>query len=647
MAKTKPSIMDTINQFKSNYRTSTGKDNLKSSQFLIDKTPYKFTPSFIEHNGKVMSILKMYVRPGSNANMTFQDIIDFIPIAAIDGVETHLISKDMIMKGQEKQKLVKKNANQSKGAIADTKKHNKKKKQDDKSTELMQEAQVQDYNDYELILDSQEPLVIYKWLLLVIGNSQDDVEEQIEIINTLLDQNHDGARWDSLPAEQMSEYRSLFRRLSPNIYDHTSTASNYSGLNFALSAGLQDDGGLPLGRDALSISGSTAYFDFDLSTKKQAFIAAPRNSRIPLYTHKDELRTPSMSSIAAQAAANQIMFAGNKAHHIVLNDFDYFEKNRYYAPAETDRIFKKIDVSKQSINPLEGFGDYEHLTHIYDRLIRKIVNIFNIMLDFKMDIKQQASVITAVDQFYRNQRLWNANADKDPYSTRIINIPDPDEYPTMTLLLNEFTNMAVAAQQAHRENKADDLEALYSLLRQALSTYRAILGRPTKIVDTDAPQVYYDFSSIDSLAMKQIQLLNIIDFIIHKASSGDVIVIHGFDKILSEVSKYLAETISAAQNQGIRFIFTFDAIQSPKDRLGKMNDMFEMQQLYYVDLDTDVDWCFIGRVLPTELALVKKALNQELGPTNEQYLQLKRPDQVLVHRRLGNINNFVQLAPII
>ena len=83
-------------------------DNTKGNrQYLIEKTPYKFTPSFIEHNGKVMSILNFYVRPSSNRSLTFQDVIDLIPISSIEGVETHLISKDMILKGVDKQKIIK------------------------------------------------------------------------------------------------------------------------------------------------------------------------------------------------------------------------------------------------------------------------------------------------------------------------------------------------------------------------------------------------------------------------------------------------------------------------------------------------------------------------------------------------------------
>ena len=646
MANNEITIKEALTNIKEQYFNKDN-PNKGNRQYLIDKTPYKFTPSFIEHNGKVMSILNFYVRPSSNRSLTFQDVIDLIPISSIEGVETHLISKDMLLKGVDKQKIIKKNTNQNKKALNDSSKHEQEKRTADRSMDEIRKAKIEDYNDFELILDSQDPLVIYKWLLLVIGNSQEDVDEQIETINRLLDQNHEGARWDSLPAEQMSEYMNLFAKLEPNIFDHTSTGSNYAGLNFSLSAGLKDEHGVPIGTDALSISGSTALFDFVESTKRQAFIATPRNSRIPLYAKADEIISPSMSSMLAQVAANQIMMDQHRAFHIVLNDFDYFEPGRYYAPAETKDIFEKIDVAKQSINPLEGFGSLDQVSQIYSRLTKKIVNIFNILLDFKMDIKQQSSVLAAVDQFYRTHDKWTANADIDPESTHIVNITDPEEYPTMGMLLNEFTSMAIKAQNEGRENKADNLDALYSLLRQTLTAYMSVLGRTTSIKQSNAPQVYYDFSKIEASDIKQVQLLNMIDYIIYQAKAGDVIIIHGYDNVLTQVAKYLIETIKAAQKNGIKFIFAYDSIRAPQTASGKMNDMFEMQQLLYTDLDTDVDWCAIGRVLPDELSLVKSALNQELGPTTEAYLQTKRPDQVMLHRRRGNINNFIQLRPII
>lgn len=231
MASNDITIKEALLNIKEQYfnKDNTNKGN---RQYLIEKTPYKFTPSFIEHNGKIMSILNFYVRPSSNRALTFQDVIDLIPISSINGVETHLISKDMLLKGVDKQKIIKKNTNQNKQALADSSKQEQEKQTNDRSMDEIRKAKVEDYNDFELILDSQDPLVIYKWLLLVIGNSREDVDEQIETINRLLDQNHEGARWDSLPAEQMSEFMNLFSKLEPNIYDHTSIGSNYAGLNF-------------------------------------------------------------------------------------------------------------------------------------------------------------------------------------------------------------------------------------------------------------------------------------------------------------------------------------------------------------------------------------------------------------------------------
>ena len=619
----------------------------KTSQFLIENLPYRATPSFIEHNGKVMSILKFYVRPSSNRKLNFQQVIDFIPVSSVEGVEIHLISKDMLLKGQDKQKIIKKNSNASMGALKEASEHEKEKKTNDVSTEEIRKAKIEDYSEYQNILDSQEPLVIFKWLLLVIGPDEESVDEQIEIINTLLNQNHDGAQWDSLPGEQLEEYSKLFGPLMENIYDHTSTGSNYAGLNFAINAGLSDPNGVPLGRDALSISGTTAFFDFEESTKTQAFIAAPRNSRIPLYSLKDDIQSPSMSSMAAQAAANNIVMAGHRAHHIVLNDFNYFEKGRYYTPDETDQIFKHIDVSKYSINPLEGFGELNDVANVYSRLKKKIVNIFNILLDFKMDINQQGAVENALDQFYRQNRLWSANADKNPENTLIVGITDKEDYPRMDSFINSFIQLEIESQNKGRENRADNFSALQAILKGAVSNHMSILGRPTNIQNCDNLQVYYDFANIESLDIKQIQLLNLLDYIIYTADKGDVILIHGFDSILSHVSNYMINTIQVAQKNGIRFIFAFDSIKSRSNNIGKMNDMFELQSTLYTDLDTDVDWCFIGRVLEGEVVDVKRALNQELGPTIESYLQQKRPDQVLVHRRRGNINNFIQLAPVI
>ena len=149
------------------------------------------------------------------------------------------------------------------------------------------------------------------------------------------------------------------------------------------------------------------------------------------------------------------------------------------------------------------------------------------------------------------------------------------------------------------------------------------------------------------MQLRQIQLVNIIDYVIHTAKKDDVIIIHGFDSVLAKVSEMILETIKAAQNKGIRFIFTFDQIKSSVNQQGQLNDMFEMENKYYIDLDTDVDWSMVGRMIPNELNYYKKALNKELGLTISSVLQYKVANRVLLHRNEGQVNDFVNLRFIV
>ena len=213
--------------------------------------------------------------------------------------------------------------------------------------------------------------------------------------------------------------------------------------------------------------------------------------------------------------------------------------------------------------------------------------------------------------------------------------------------LNDFDALANTAANKGREMKADRIETLSATLQQNLSAYTSVLGRTTSVKDTDAMQVYYSFKNIESLQLRQIQLVNIIDYVIYKAKKDDVIIIHGFDSVLTRVAEMILSSVKAAQDKGVRFIYTYDSVKSPKSVEGQMNDLFEMQNSYYIDLDTDMDWSMIGRTIPEELKIYKKAINQELGATISEVMQQKYGNRILIHRHNGNVNDFVNLRFII
>lgn len=622
--------------------------NADKPQFLMEDTPYRTTPSYVIHNGKYISILQLYVRPGSNRNLTYDDVIDFMPVSTLSGVEINLFNADTLIKDDKKKRIIKKNASLNKETLKDTEQSEGHKKEDDQSAKNTRMYEADDYDDYELIIDSSEPVVVFRWSIMIIADYMEDIEDQVDILNTLLDQRHDGAKWDSLPGEQYERFTTLFDEVPKSYKEMSATAYNYSGLNLAINSGLNDSKGLPLGSNALSLTESSAYFDFEKSTKKQAMIAMNRSSsKMPLYERKDETHQISVPSLIAQYAANTYMLHDHKLHHIVLNDFDYFEPQMFYRDRVVNKIFKEYDVSKMTINPLQGFGSIDKVTQIYPRLVQKLTNIFDLMLDLNMSKEERAIVLNAIDQFYYNNDLWSANAEEKPKLTQIVEIDQPELYPTMVQLLNQFEALATKAIKSNRENKATNIETISSTLKQKMSAYTQVLARTTSIEDTDASQIYYSFKNIDSLQLRQIQLVNIIDYVIYKANKNDVIIIHGFDSVLGRVAEMVLETIQAAQNKGIRFIFTFDSIKSGENQKGQMNDMFEMEHKYYTDLDTDVDWSMVGRMIPRELQYYKKALNKELGLTISSVLQYKVANRILLHRNMGQVNDFVNLRFIV
>ena len=613
---------------------------------IIDGSPYYFSPSFASHAGKYSVVLKLYNRSGANRSMSFSDVIDIVPVDVNEDVTMHMLVKDSLITQSEKQQLIMKNATHGKGVVNDVK-ENGSDVDNSNANQLVQEAKIEDYDEYEALLSSARPIVAYSVELILTADSKESIDEQIETLNVLLNKKHDGLMWDSVGGDQYSRFRHIFDAYTPSSKDMTSTAQNYAWLDFSPSSGLLDQHGIPIGTDVMSLTASTSFMDFDSSLHTLGLVASPSSSFCPLYVDDNAADSPTVSSVIAQAAANNSVINGHRAHHIVLNKFDYMNDEMFYRPVETSEIFKVYDVASETINPLQGFGDINDVVKVFGRLLKKIVDIFDVLEDLHLNQDDRAIILTALERFYFNQDLWIADAEIYPKRTHIVEIQNPATYPTLGIMINEFSTLARAAARDNRELKADKIETLQSVLSNALMSNMGMLGRPTSIESTNAPQVYYDFRNVDSSKMRQVQFLNLIDYVIWTCKPGDVIVIHGAEQLYEYTSKSIHESVSAAMDHGVRFIFAFDTIKSTPSRVDNMLDMFSMRGLYYNDLDDGTEFAMIGRCLPEEVDMLEKALNQSLSEVIRVQLSSRVSNQMMVHRRAGNINNFVYANPVI
>lgn len=613
---------------------------------IVDGSPYYFSPSFVSHAGKYSAVLKLYNRTGANRHMSFSDVIDIVPVDVNEDVTMHMIIKDTLITQSEKQQLIMKNATHGKGVVDDLR-ENGTDVDNSSANQIVQEAKIEDYDEYESLLSSARPIVAYSVELVLTADSKESIDEQIETLNVLLNKKHDGLAWDSVGGDQYSRFRHIFKAYTPSSKDMTSTAQNYAWLDFSPSAGLIDQHGIPVGTDVMSLTASTSFMDYDNSLHTLGLIAAPSSSFCPLYVDDDSSKTPTVSSVTAQAVANNVVMNGHRAHHIVLNRFDYMDNEMFYRPIETSELFKVYDVASETINPLQGFGSVDDVVKIFSRLLKKIVDIFDVLEDLHLTQDERAIILNALEKFYFNQGLWIADAELYPKRTHIVEIQNPATFPTLGTMINEFSSLARAAARDNRELKADKIDALHAVLSNALTSNKGILGRPTSIEMTDALQVYYDFRNVDQLKMRQVQFLNLIDYVIWTCEPGDVVLIHGAERLYEFTSKSIHESLSAAMDKGIRFVFSFDTVKSTPSRVDDMLDMFSMKGLYYNDLDDGVEFTMIGRCLPEEVDMLEKSLNQNLSEAIRVQLGARVPNQMMIHRRAGDINNFVYVNPVI
>lgn len=615
---------------------------------LVTNSTFQTSDYFYTSNGIVGSILKLYVAPGTNRNMSFRAVLNLLPKPSKD-VKLTFIVRDASIKGEEKQKIINKNTYDN---IASKRAQNADatdREKDDAKAKMIQQTELDDYTDYQITASDATPLIVYDIFLIAESTSQEKIKTQIKSINTLLDKTYQGLSFYVQAGKQLDLLQSLYRDLEKTKIQKSSTGNNYALLNFAISEGLKDKTGVPIGLDTKAIVTSSTLFDFDKYTKSQAFIAIPKSSILRRYLVDDHHYTT--SSYLSQAVANNIVAnrPNNKIFHIVLNDFKYLNDERYYMNDFNKGLLKEYDMTKLTINPLQGFGEYNEIQQVYERLIQKIADIFDILLDFNLETADKAIILDAIERFYFEQSLWSPEVLDYPKRARIIKVKRPDLYPTLNLFINTFTNLVTVALKDKRELKADRIDTLQSILRQALTTYQNILGKTTSI-DFDLAaykQIYYTFNNVDSLAIKQVQFLNIFDFVRYISKPGDTIIIHGMDQLYQKTTDMAYNAIENAKKKGLTLLYSFDTVTAPSQKLGKMTDMFSMKELYYHDLNTDVDWSVVGNCSVDDVDKFEKVLRMSVGAQIRNQMMERSYSQVLIHRDKGHIDNFTSLDFII
>ena len=481
--------------------------------------------------------------------------------------------------------------------------------------------------------DDKMPAGMYVWGIVITALTKEKLDRQVEVIlnrwggvDNYISKKYNPIQYfeliDKVGTHKYQRGR-LFDRLLLSEKVNTTTLENYARLCFFQRTTLQDELGEEFGFDFLAPSqigddGNPKYPKVLIDAKGYlntlAIVAHPREFSRDDYVfddvYKDEAHTikkpQSQASVTSQQIANQFLLEGKKTIHLVLNDFDYFKLQTPYdrdskqlqaVIAEETQI---IDGSKISVNPLQPFAtnltdEKEEEMPAYRRTKKKFNAIVQALINYQGEDSGIADKV--FDELMVQERLWNTDNDVMVKRRNYLGLP-AIKYPAFDRVITQFTTKARLFRQNNEIKEAEETKRIQRKLDSFLTNNRSLIGATTTLkLDRSKVNYYINLNNLDRL-QKNIQVMNLFDFVTEFLDAGDLIILHGADQLDIRTSDYLRDQFERTFDKKVRILLSYDvtdSLEPPKRNELGTSSVFTMNGRLF-DFNLGVDFSFIGRM---------------------------------------------------
>lgn len=586
--------------------------------YLAPIAGYKFSPSYIQSGQRHATILKVVNKYGTNRNMQFGWFINIIPEITVDGVKAYLFESDKLMEPKEQDNIFKKEIHRTIKANDQSNDAEHETTGDRRLKELM----VEDLDRASRGESQNESVVDAHIYVMLVSDDPDKLYTQLRKLNTTYKDNMNGIELVSVAGNQEHLFKRMLDSPEGTKYEYTWMSADFAGNDHAVRKGLDDAKGIAVGEITESYSSGTALMSISESIKKRALVASYPSSSVIDFEQYDDLTG---ASLWGQRIANDAMTHDHRIFHIVMNGFHYEadeetyegqEERKFACPPIMNSELEHIDLAKGGLNPLEMFGDLDDVVDIYNTNLSKIVQMFHLMSERALTTSQRTMLRKALNQFYMSRDMWKDDAEENPRNTRIVNLRH-ETVPLMGQFVQDLTNMLSRANMMDSAKEQEDAKLLKDVLEISLQSYRAIFNRHTSLPDprdVQKMQIYYDLSRLmNQPDMLEAQFLNAFDYISQATKPGDIIMIHGMNRLSLETLDILSGRIENASRKGARLVYLFDNIGSgsTKSKIERA-DVFNTDGLLYQNFDNDFDYTILGAMSINDLELYQKKVKQKL-----------------------------------
>ena len=335
-------------------------------------------------------------------------------------------------------------------------------------------------------------------------------------------------------------------------YTSTEFAGNYN----LVTHGLEDPGGEYVGYMQGDVNNSAVLFDSDNFGHHAVIASDQYNNDSGIRQHVTDMWGLKL----AQAA----LLDNHRVVHIVLNS----ETNLAKLGPTLKNLTYTIDMSHGDVNMFEMFGKTKDELSIFARQMQKLV----LMTEQAYEpTPADKSIIenylqSLATEFYVDQNMWFPDAQNHRDKLRVVGIPHED-VPKLELFAS-YLDMAYKREvngdghDAEQQHAANVLRGVF----QTLLSNNGDLFNTTTTHKIDGVvsgrRVIYDFGQlmIRGKGIAMAQLVNIFDYAVSTLSEGDLLIIHGAEKIDPGIRKYCNQLFDQLYDRGARIVFLYNDI---------------------------------------------------------------------------------------
>lgn len=613
---------------------------------------FDYRPSYIYVGDRCGTILKIVNKYGTNHEASFGWFVNLIPESNEDGnVKTYLIEADKPMDTKKQDEIFKKEINKIIRGHSEENDSNAENEGDRTIKQMVVDDLLEASRK-----DAKSTLALDCFIyLLITGDTPYHVSKQLRKINENYKDRINGIKAMSVAGNQEQMFTNALQAPKGDKNDYTWMSSDFAGNDHAVRRGLDDDNGVSVGGLTEDYTGGQALMSLYESIGKRAIVGAYESSSVFEYDMYPELTG---SSLWGQRIANDAMVNGHRVFHIVMNDFEYgaddFEiegednETKFICPVSLENDIGRVDLSKGNLNPIEMFGDRErdkeNITQIFNTNVSKLRHMVNLMSGRTMKDRQKPMLESALIEFYISKNMWKKNAEKYPNAVRIFGLK-PETVPKMGAITTQLTQLVLENAKNKEytlEEDIKDARDLQTVMTNALSRYRSIVNTITTIPDPkkiDKMQMYYNLNKLNhDPDMLEAQFINIFNYVLSACEKGDIIMLHGLDRISLETLSILKGRIDTATRQGVKMVYLFDTIGGSNQKTSvEYANVFNTEGILYQSLDVDFGYTILGAMNLDDLALYQQKVKQKLTSrlksiltaTNQPFqYQIRRPSDL-------------------